>query len=83
MYAGALPVLPERLVYPERVPPGSEGRCLYRTHRGLVSRLAAIAEDPASARDLAAEQRASVEAYDWSVVGPETDTWLEAVAEGG
>ncbi|MCB2223528.1 MAG: DUF3524 domain-containing protein [Actinobacteria bacterium] len=79
MHAGALPVLPDRLVYPERVPPGMEGVCLYRTKRQLVERLAAIAADPGIARTRAAEVRAAVDRFDWAVAGPRTDAWLEEV----
>jgi glycosyltransferase involved in cell wall biosynthesis len=80
MYAGALPVLPDRLVYPERVPEGLGDRCLYRTATQLAGRLAAIAADPSIARDLAGVVRSSVAQFDWSVVGPQTDAWLESVA---
>jgi glycosyltransferase involved in cell wall biosynthesis len=79
MYAGALPILPDRLVYPERVPEGLEGRCLYRTPTQLIERLTAIARNPAIGREVAKEVRSSVERYDWSVVGPQTDAWLESV----
>ncbi len=80
MYAGALPILPDRLVYPERVPAGLEGCCLYRTRRQLVDRLSAVAADPSTARGVAEVVRDSVEQYDWSVVGPQTDAWMESVA---
>ena len=80
MYAGALPVLPDRLVYPERVPVGLEGLCLYRTPQQLIERLSAVAANPSAARQVAAVVRDSVERYDWSTVGPQTDEWLEMVA---
>ncbi|MCJ7725223.1 MAG: DUF3524 domain-containing protein [Acidimicrobiia bacterium] len=80
MYAGAVPILPDRLVYPERVPPGMEDRCLYRTTSQLVDRLVAVAADASIAREAAPMVRASVEQYDWSSVGPQTDAWMESVA---
>jgi glycosyltransferase involved in cell wall biosynthesis len=79
MYAGALPLLPSRLVYPERVPPGLEGTCLYRTRRGLEERLRRIIDDPGVAREQAAAVRGAVECFDWSVVAPLTDAWMESV----
>ncbi|MFH2072938.1 MAG: DUF3524 domain-containing protein [Actinomycetota bacterium] len=82
MYAGALPILPDRLVYPERVPAGLEGLCLYRTSRQLADRLTAVAADPSIARSVSEVVRQSVEQYDWSVVGPQTDAWMESVAGG-
>lgn len=79
MYAGALPILPHRLVYPERVPAGMEDRCLYRTPGQLVDRLAAVAADPSMAREAAPVVRSSVEQYDWAVAGPQTDAWMESL----
>ena len=79
MYAGALPILPNRLVYPERVPPGLEGMCLYRTPGQLIDRLGAVAADPSAAREAAPAVCLSVEQYDWAVVGPQTDAWMESV----
>ena len=81
MYAGVLPVLPDRLVYPERIPVGLEEICLYRTPHQLIDRLRMVVTDPAIARRSAGVVRAAVERYDWSVVGPQTDAWLEAVAD--
>ncbi len=80
MYAGALPVVPDRLVYPERIPAGLEDTCLYRTPQQLTDRLRMLVNDPAIARRSAGVVRATVARYDWSVVGPRTDAWLEAVA---
>jgi glycosyltransferase involved in cell wall biosynthesis len=83
MYAGATPILPDRLVYPERVPAGMRPACLYRTPAQLVDRLAAVAADPAARRADAAALRASIEQFDWSAIAPVTDAWLESVSEGG
>jgi glycosyltransferase involved in cell wall biosynthesis len=82
MYAGALPILPRRLVYPERVPAGLERRCLYRTRRELLDLLGEVAADPELARAEAAGCREAVEGFDWSRVAPATDRWLESVASG-
>jgi glycosyltransferase involved in cell wall biosynthesis len=83
MFAGALPVLPDRLVYPERVPAGLEERCLYRGRRGLVRLIRSVADDPEAARAEAARCRAAVEQFDWSTTVPRTDAWLESVAAAG
>lgn len=39
IYAGAFPVLPDRLVYPERIPCEHHGACLFGTDAELVDRL--------------------------------------------
>jgi glycosyltransferase involved in cell wall biosynthesis len=79
MFAGALPVLPNRLVYPDRIPAGFEGECLYRTPGGMLDRLRAVARDPGRARAVAGTVRSAVAAFDWPVVGPRTDAWLESI----
>jgi glycosyltransferase involved in cell wall biosynthesis len=82
MYAGAFPVLPHRLVYPERIPIELHRRCLYRTRRQLAARLRAAVEDLDGTRRVGARFRALVAGFDWSEVAPRYDDWLERVAGG-
>lgn len=78
--AGAWPVLPRRLAYPEVLPPGYHARCLYRDEDELdaLLRAALLRErgDP--------ERRALAEAmrhrYAWDRVAPRYDEVFEAVA---
>jgi glycosyltransferase involved in cell wall biosynthesis len=83
MYAGAFPVLPSRLVYPERIPVEMHRRCLYRTRRQLAARLRAAVEDLDGTRRTGARFRDLVGGFDWSEVAPRYDDWLEAVAGRG
>ncbi len=48
---GAQPLLPDRLSYPELVPPELRPRALYADDAELVERLVGLARDPAPARD--------------------------------
>lgn len=80
MGAGAFPVLPDRLVYPERVPPELHDRCLYRSRAELVSRLRWTIEHPVEARRIGAELCGTVAGFDWAEAGPRTDAWLESTA---
>jgi glycosyltransferase involved in cell wall biosynthesis len=74
--AGAHPVLPDRLVYPERV--GQLGvdaeKVLYSSTHGAVKRIRSALNRPP---DLAAME--SAHRYDWSTVAPEYDEVLEAL----
>ena len=76
MYAGALPIVPDRLVYPERIPPGLHDRCLYRSPAQLRERLRSALSDPPSAADRRV-LREQVAGFDWSVVAPRYDAWIE------
>lgn len=76
--AGAFPVLPDRLVYPERIPEDLSDRCLYGSPAGLVDRLRdALAAD--DRRDVARRLARGVEHFDWSVVAPAYDDWIGSI----
>ena len=83
MYAGALPVLPARLVYPERIPAGFETRCLYADEGDLVNKLRTALSDPAASRSSAAALAPTVAEFDWPLVAPRYDAMLEALAADG
>jgi glycosyltransferase involved in cell wall biosynthesis len=76
IYCGCLPVLPNRLSYPELVPVELHDRCLYDDFAGLLAKLrTAIAEPvaPPALRDAMAR-------FDWSVQAPAYDARMEEVA---
>ena len=77
MAAGAFPVLPNRLVYPEHIPPRHRDRCLYDDAEQLVERVAWVLEHSAEADAIAAELSKAMAAYDWSAVAPRYDETLE------
>jgi glycosyltransferase involved in cell wall biosynthesis len=76
--AGAHPVLPRRLVYPERVAElgADPGRVLYDSPEGAVDLIVAALDRPGDPG-----LRPAVERYDWSSVAPRYDDALVALAE--
>lgn len=82
VYAGAMPLLPNRLVYPERIPPGLHAACLYDSEGDLTRRLASALTRRSEAARIAAELRPTMAAFDWAVVAPEYDARLEAIVDG-
>ena len=79
MAAGVFPILPDRLVYPERVPRDVADRMLYRSEAEAVDLLLAALRTVDETRAIGGEMRSLVEQYDWAVVAPSYDEWLESV----
>ena len=77
IYCGAAPVLPDRLSYPELIPPEFHTRCLYDDFAGLLARLRAFLTNPEPLPGL----QSALARFDWSVLGPVYDDLLEDVAE--
>jgi glycosyltransferase involved in cell wall biosynthesis len=78
--AGAFPVLPNRLVYPERIPERYRDRCLYRDAEGLVELVDWAIENRPEATEVANNLAMEVRKYDWSVVAPAYDAALQSLA---
>jgi len=78
MYCDCVPVLPDRLAYPQFVPGALRERCLYRTFDELVERLAWWADHVEEARTTSL--RRVVAEYDWSAMAPEYDLRLVELA---
>ncbi len=82
VYAGAFPVLPNRLVYPERVPTRFHTRCLYETPEDFVAKIAWAVAHRTEAAEIAQAVGSQMAAADWSLVATQYDQALEAVAGG-
>jgi glycosyltransferase involved in cell wall biosynthesis len=78
---GAVPLLPNRLSYPQFIPPSWRPQCLYVTESELVERLAAWADEPERCRAMNVTE--TVARYDWSSLVPEYDRVLEGIAHRG
>ncbi len=79
VYAGAFPVLPNRLVYPERIPLEHHRACLYTAGK-LTERLRWALENPAERAAVVAELRPVMAAFDWTRIAPAYDTAFEDLA---
>ncbi len=78
IYAGAFPVLPNRLVYPERIPLEHHRACLYADGK-LPEHLRWALDNPAVCSEVVAELHPLMTAFDWRRVAPTYDTTLEGV----
>lgn len=76
MHAGCFPILPDRLVFPERVPAELAGRVLFRSEDHALELLTAALRNLGATRADAATLRNSTREFDWSVVAPDYDAWL-------
>jgi glycosyltransferase involved in cell wall biosynthesis len=72
VYCGCLPVLPDRLSYPELIPPELHQRCLYRGFDDQLAKLRAAIVDPGAPPGL----RSAMARFDWSVMAPIYDSRL-------
>lgn len=82
IYAGAFPILPNRLVYPERIPSPFHDRCLYRDESELVDLLRwAVLHQPET-RAMVSIMRPAMATADWSQVAPRYDDEFGSVAAG-
>ncbi len=80
MAAGAFPILPARLVYPDRIPEARHGTCLYEGRDDLVEKVQWAIDHGKEAAAIATELAKTVQQYDWSVVAPLYDETLERLA---
>jgi glycosyltransferase involved in cell wall biosynthesis len=84
MYCGCLPLLPDRLAYPEHIPAGSTAEFLYGEGESLADRLRGLllkhsgAFSPVEGRELSGY----VARYDWAQLAPVYDDFFENLANG-
>ncbi|NLW50560.1 MAG: DUF3524 domain-containing protein [Candidatus Brocadiaceae bacterium] len=79
VYAGCVPVLPNRLSYPELLPESRHAQCLYEGRDGLKARLVRWLEHPEQARAL--NLSADVARFGWEHVAPMLDDVIDQVSE--
>ncbi len=77
--AGAFPLLPNRLVYPERIPAQYRDRCLYEDQDGLVNQVAWAMAHRKHAGRIGAELASTVRQFDWSAMTARYDEALEGL----
>ena len=77
VYAGAFPVLPNRLVYPERLPADVHEHCLYKDLSGLIDAVRWAVDNPQERRAIATSLRPVMEQYAWANLAPKYDAAME------
>jgi len=77
-YAGALPVLPDRLSYPEIMPPGIHHRVLYGDGE-LLSSIRRELADPTDRSSIVGQARDAVGRFDWANIVGEYDERLSSI----
>lgn len=82
IYAGAFPVLPDRLVYPERIPAQHHATCLYAGQSELVAKLRWSIHHRSEAAAIAGSLRPTMALCDWSKQVPVYDDLIAAAAVG-
>ena len=79
--AGCLPLLPQRLAYPEVIPAAYHAQCLYRDQADLVAKLARIITDPGRLSDLSQALTARMKKYTWENQIDAYDDLLTSLAD--
>ncbi|MFO7634072.1 MAG: DUF3524 domain-containing protein [Caldilinea sp.] len=77
--AGAFPLLPNRLSYPELIPPALHPACLYSDDADLLAKAAARLRTPRPAPP--SLRQSVVGRFDWTHVAPAYDSLLERLAK--
>ena len=78
LYCGCAALLPDRLSYPEHVPAASASGVIYRKGESLPDRIRALLLAGTPAQTL----RGFVGRYDWELLAPAYDDFLERLAAG-
>ena len=79
MAAGVLPIVPRRLVYPERIPDSLVERCCYDDVVGAVEKIEWALRHPAERRAAAPILAGEAARYDWAIQATLYDELLAAV----
>ncbi|NOX23002.1 MAG: DUF3524 domain-containing protein [Actinobacteria bacterium] len=79
IYAGAAPLLPDRLVYPERIPEKLHDRVLYRNTPELVDGLVRLIKNSAERTAIVTALHSEMGRFDWSAIAADYDTRLASL----
>lgn len=79
IHAGAFPIVPDRLVYPERIPAEHHAACLYPDQQALVDRLRWAIERSDIAAAVVADLQSVMAEFDWPLVAPRYDELFESM----
>lgn len=76
---GGFPILPDRLSYPELLPPECHSDCLYRSREGLDKRLGWALSHSAEAVSAGRRLAEHMKRFEWKQVAPRYDAALESL----
>lgn len=79
IYCHTFPLLPQRLSYPELLPPAYHDHCLYTDQADLVKKLTTLLKQPHFMREKAARLATAVSTYHWSNMAPAYDALLKTI----
>ena len=80
IHAGAFPILPARLSYPELIPSSEHPHCLYADRDGLLRRLRWALTHDEERTAVVRRLQPAVREYDWSYVAPQYDAVFRRLA---
>jgi len=78
---GCLPLLPDRLAYPEILPPAFHDRFLYASQRDLERKLTRLLANYGKFKDCRRPLAAAMETYAWDRMAPRYDEELDKLAD--
>ncbi|MFZ0548999.1 MAG: DUF3524 domain-containing protein [Candidatus Promineifilaceae bacterium] len=77
IYCRSFPLLPNRLSYPELLPPTFHADCLYDSQDALIQKLRHVLQHPTIAAKTADALSHHIIKYDWHTIAPLYDQFLE------
>jgi glycosyltransferase involved in cell wall biosynthesis len=77
IYCRTLPLLPNRLSYPELIPPSHHAACLYESQPDLVEKLKQALNHPDQLSDQTRKLATAVSHFAWPHIAPQYDTFLK------
>lgn len=81
--SGCLPILPDRLSYPELIPEEYHSTCLYKDPEELVQKLVSVIRDPGCFDSVRDRLAASMERFSWDFLIESFDRLFQELQEEG
>ena len=79
IYCRTFPQLPNRLSYPELIPPQFHPRCLYEDQEDLIEKLKQNLSQPKLMNGIKGELGTAVSSFNWSHIAPRYDNFFTTV----
>ena len=82
IHAGAFPILPNRLSYPELIPSAMHPHCLYDDREGLLAQLRWALTHEEERTAVTNTLIPAIQQYEWSRIAPQYDVAFEQIQSG-